>query len=59
MHRYGGPAVTLENGSLLYYVHGYLVTDDANEWLAERYYVWETTNEQEKWELGIFMRSLG
>lgn len=59
LHRYGGPAKILRNGNKSYAVHGKYVSDEVHEWLSERYYKWETMNDQEKWELDLFMRSLG
>ena len=58
-HRYGGPAYIDFDGQHSYYIHGSLVDDLVLTWMAERDYEWETMNEQEKWELELFMRSLG
>ena len=58
-HRYGGPAITLDNGKHEYWIHYVNVTVSVKSWLSEREYVWETMTEQEKWELDMFMRTLG
>ena len=58
-HRYGGPAITFEDGTHHYWIKGQGVNEAVENWLSERDYVWETMNEQEKWELELFMRSLG
>lgn len=58
-HRYGGPSIIQPSGKKSYYLHGNNVTDVVNSWLEERGYVWEDMSDIEKWELDMFMRSLG
>lgn len=58
-HRYGGPAVTNEDNEKWYFVHGNPVNIKVAIWLSDRDYKWETMTDIEKWELEIFMRSLG
>ena len=60
LHRYGGPA--FHNDFLghrnSYHIHDRPVNGEVYAWLSERGYEWETMSEQEKWELGLFMRNM-
>ena len=59
IHRYGGPAVVEDAKDHWYFVHGDDMTAVVAKWLEERSYVWETMTDIEKWELDLFMRTLG
>lgn len=59
IHRYGGPSITNSFGNLEYHVHGNDVSGVVFEWLKERGYTWNSMSDIEKWELEMFMRTLG
>lgn len=59
LHRYGGPSVKYRNDIFVYYVHHNDVTELVRDWLYEHDYEWETMSDVEKWELDMFMRTLG
>jgi hypothetical protein len=58
LHRENGPAIIWADGSQVWFINGKNITDEVNKWFDDYNLIYETMDEEEKWYLIFYIRSL-